>query len=224
MPIGNFIRNFTKKELKEEYKTLAKFVVKSLISIYKLEVYGKENIPKGKAVIAANHVSYLDVPFLVKALNEKIYFFTRPYFLPENDFAVKLYEKFVLSLDQILLKNQVFGKDALKSSLKVLNADNRNNKLCIFPEGTRGLNGKLGEIHEGAALISYLSKAPIIPTGIIGLEKIWPREKTLPKPYRKDKLHIGKPLVIDYTLEKKEAIRDLTSRLEKEISSLIEKD
>jgi 1-acyl-sn-glycerol-3-phosphate acyltransferase len=42
----------------------------------------------------------------------------------------------------------------------------------MFPEGARSLNGQLGPAFSGAALIAIRSRAPVLPIGVSGTEKI----------------------------------------------------
>ncbi len=49
--------------------------------------------------------------------------------------------------------------------------------LGIFPEGTRSKTGQLGEIGQGAALIIAKSGAAVVPTALIGTDKIFSIKK-----------------------------------------------
>jgi 1-acyl-sn-glycerol-3-phosphate acyltransferase len=48
--------------------------------------------------------------------------------------------------------------------------------LCMFPEGTRSVDGVLGTAHGGAALLAIKSAAPIIPVAITGTPRIFLRD------------------------------------------------
>ena len=47
--------------------------------------------------------------------------------------------------------------------------------LVVFPEGTRSTTGGLQEAKDGLALLALRSGAPILPVGIFGTDRFWPR-------------------------------------------------
>lgn len=62
-------------------------------------------------------------------------------------------------------------KDAIKAALDALKAGQR---IHIFPEGGRSRTGALIEGKPGALLIARMSRAPIVPIGLMGTEKLFP--------------------------------------------------
>ena len=53
--------------------------------------------------------------------------------------------------------------------------------LLIHPEGTRSLDGELGELKNGAAAIAKEANVPIIPAYIKGAYEIFPAGTKMPK-------------------------------------------
>ena len=49
--------------------------------------------------------------------------------------------------------------------------------LLVFPEGTRSPTGVLGEAKDGLALLALRSGARILPVGVTGTERFWPKGK-----------------------------------------------
>ncbi len=47
--------------------------------------------------------------------------------------------------------------------------------LVVFPEGTRSPTGGLQEAKDGLALLALRSGAPILPVGVSGTDRFWPR-------------------------------------------------
>jgi 1-acyl-sn-glycerol-3-phosphate acyltransferase len=47
--------------------------------------------------------------------------------------------------------------------------------LMVFPEGTRSPTGGLQEAKDGLALLALRSGAPILPIGVFGTDRFWPR-------------------------------------------------
>jgi len=133
------------------------------------EVYGQEKVPLDSgAVIAPNHVSYLDPPFVAACLPRQAYFMAK-----RELFEVPL-------LGRFLYMNQSFPVDrdgadtaALRYAADIVR---QGELLFVFPEGTRSEDGTIGEGQLGAALIAGRAEAPIIPCAIVGTERILPRK------------------------------------------------
>jgi len=140
---------------------------------WKIEVIGIENIPKeGGLILASNHVSYLDPIVLAITMKRKICFITKK-------------EAFNNIFGSVLLKNlNAFpvdrGKVDIRSLKKSLSILHEKKVLGIFPEGTRSSNGELQELKLGAIKIAMKAGVPILPVGIIGTNKIYPRGKKFP--------------------------------------------
>ena len=67
--------------------------------------------------------------------------------------------------------------------------------LLIFPEGTRSPDGSLQEAKDGLATLAMRTNAAIVPIGINGSDKVWPKGSKLPIPIprRTITVHIGSP-------------------------------
>lgn len=135
---------------------------------WRMEIRGIENLPEsGGLIITSNHVSYLDPAVLVASLNRKIYFIAKK-------------EVFKNTFISFLLKNMnAFSVDrdnvdmfAFKKAMNILHEEK---VLGIFPEGTRSSNGELQELKLGAIKIAMKTGVPILPVGISGTHKIYPR-------------------------------------------------
>ena len=133
-----------------------------------MKVEGFENIPKkGALIIASNHVSYLDPAVLVASLNRKIYFITK------KEVFKNTFVSFILkNLNAFSVDRENVDMLAFKKAINIL----REKKvLGIFPEGTRSSNGELQKLKLGAIKIAMKTGVPILPVGIIGTHKIYPR-------------------------------------------------
>ncbi len=131
-------------------------------AFFRLEVKGLDNIAKAgpKAVIALNHVSFLDPPLAVSILPK------RPVFAIDvamsKHWWIQPFLKFVRTM----------ALDPLKPfSLRALiNAVRDGNTLVIFPEGRITLTGSLMKVYDGAAMIADKSDTMIVPVRIDGPE------------------------------------------------------
>ena len=54
-----------------------KFLIKLANIIYPIKIFGQENIPAENCVICSNHLSIIDVTYIVKKFNEKTFFLAK---------------------------------------------------------------------------------------------------------------------------------------------------
>lgn len=169
--------------------SICKHICYIILKIFcQVELVNYKNIPsKGPAIIASNHISYLDPLLAGFGTRRRINFIARAS-LFKNLFFGWLLRR----LGAFPLKNEG-GSDtfAIKKSLRLL----RNGKIVvIFPEGTRSYDGSLQEAHAGVGMLAYKSNATVIPVYISGSEKALPRNSKFLKP-AKIVVNFGSPLM-----------------------------
>jgi acyl-[acyl-carrier-protein]-phospholipid O-acyltransferase / long-chain-fatty-acid--[acyl-carrier-protein] ligase len=132
-------------------------------TLYRLEVTGLENIDKAgdNAIIAMNHVSFLDAPVAMAILPK------RPVFAVDTGIAQRWW------IQPFLPFVRTMALDPLKPMAlrTIINAVREGNMLVIFPEGRITLTGSLMKIYDGAAMIADKSDAMVVPVRIEGPEK-----------------------------------------------------
>ncbi len=162
-------------------------VVSSLLKlICALEVEGGSELKSGGAVIfVANHVTAID-PFVVAAALSKR---SLNSLAKEELFKSPILAAFLRKIGVISVSRSRYDREAIKMALEILK---EGRALALFPEGTRYRLGKgeLGPLHDGAAMISLLSGAPIIPLAITGTDKVLPKGAKFIRP-AKVKVKIG---------------------------------
>ena len=129
---------------------------------FHLEVKGRENLEKAghNAIIALNHVSFLDPPLAMSLLPK------RPVFAIDVTMSqhwwIQPFLKFVRTM----------ALDPLKpfSLRAIINAVRDGEMLVIFPEGRITVTGSLMKIYDGAAMIADRSEAMVVPVHIDGPE------------------------------------------------------
>ncbi len=127
--------------------------------IFKLNVYGIENIPKnGKSVICSNHASMLDPVFLGLSIKRQIFFMTK-----KEMFKNKPLSFILKKLGTIPVDREGADLSAVKKSIKILRQENI---LGIFPEGTRVKQMSLDNAKPGIGMICIKGKSPVIPVYI----------------------------------------------------------
>lgn len=119
-----------------------------------------ERIPKsGAAVLCCNHTSAMDILFLAICCRDR-----QLHFMGKKElFKSKLLSKLFYRLGSFPVDREGNSMGAIKKARKVLS---NNGILCIFPEGTRSKNGKIGKGKAGAAMIALGAQVPIIPASI----------------------------------------------------------
>ena len=74
-------------------KLFNRFLVKIANSLYPFKVFGLENIPNNNCVICSNHLSIIDVTYIVKLFNENTYFLAKKEVM-QGKFVGKLLSSF----------------------------------------------------------------------------------------------------------------------------------
>jgi len=151
------------------FYSIARAIAWIILKIFwQMKVEGFENIPKkGAVIIASNHVSYLDPAVLVASLNRKIYF------IAKKEVFKNTFVSFILkNLNAFSVDRENVDILAFKKAINILREEK---VLGTFPEGTRSSNGELQELKLGAIKIAMKTGIPILPVGIIGTYKIYPR-------------------------------------------------
>jgi 1-acyl-sn-glycerol-3-phosphate acyltransferase len=64
--------------------------------------------------------------------------------------------------------------------------------LFVFPEGTRSPDGQLQEAQDGVAVLAIRTGAPIVPLGIAGSNRVWPKGQKLPHPGGRVSARVGR--------------------------------
>ena len=139
-------------------------ILRALFStIFRARVRGTENVPSsGPLIIACNHLSYLDPPALC-------YCPRRISFMAKRElFEVPLLAPLIRTLGAYPVDRHGSPQAAIKRSLSVLRD---GGAIGIFPEGTRNLDGGAGA-QLGVALLAAWSSAAVVPTCILGGDRI----------------------------------------------------
>ena len=131
-------------------------------AFFRLEVKGIENVDKAghNAIIALNHVSFLDPPLAMSILPK------RPVFAIDVSISKRWWIRPFLGFVRTM------ALDPLKpfSLRSIINAVRDGDMLVIFPEGRITVTGSLMKVYDGAALIADKSDAMVVPVRIEGPE------------------------------------------------------
>jgi len=150
--------------------------------------YGVENLPReGGILVATNHVSRLDLPFLfVNPARPDITALVANKYL-----NYPMFRWFTEVAGGIWLDRDTADFAAFTKSLEVLRS---GRALGIAPEGTRSTNHALIEGKPGVVLLAQRSGLPVVPVGISGSDTATLKIFTFRKPTIT--IRFGKPLIL----------------------------
>lgn len=159
-----------------------------LIRVYfRMEVHGRENIPKrGPFIISPIHRSYLDTPLIGAAIWRLL-----RYMGAEKMWTNRQLGWFLSAMGGFPVQRGAADREALKAALLVVE---RGEPLVMFPEGTRQSGPVVSEMFDGPAYVSCRTGVPIIPVGLGGTERAMPKGKKFIRPVKMTVV-IGAPLV-----------------------------
>jgi putative phosphoserine phosphatase/1-acylglycerol-3-phosphate O-acyltransferase len=164
----------------EPQKALMPLARPELIPYARFDITGVEHIPaEGPGIVVANHRSYFDPLAMTLMLAKR----GRPVrFLGKKEvFDAPIIGQIAKAIGGIRVERGTGSDEPLAAAALALEA---GELVAMMPEGTipRGkaffdpvLKGRWG-----AARLAAMTGAPVIPVGMWGTEKVWPRSERLP--------------------------------------------
>ena len=191
----------------------ARCVVRPILDVLsRLESHGSENIPRrGGVLLVSNHSSLLDPVIIGAAASRELHYLGEDtyFYIPCLGWLLRKFNGFPV-------KRGTPDRKALREALSRLQT---GKALLIFPEGTRSLDGTLGEIKRGVSFIVNYSNVPVIPVFLKGSGRFMPRGANFIRP-AKLSVTFGPP--IDFTaLKGISEKRELYQRISEEIRQAI---
>ncbi len=167
--------------------------------LFRVKIYGKENMPKeGALIVAMNHKSLWDGPLAATVLPRQFAIMAK-----KELFKIPVL-KSILKWAGVFPVNRGTGDlGAVKAALSALK---KGLAMAIFPEGTRVKGKKEHKAKAGFVMIANKTGAPIIPVAIVGRYI----------PFYGIKLYIDKPIYV-----KGEGDEKLTGEQMQEISDYL---
>ncbi len=165
----------------EVQKLLMLAIRPEMFPYMRLTAEGVEHLPEsGPAIVAANHRSYFDPLALGLVLAKR----GRPVrFLAKREmFEAPVVGPAVRAMGAIPVDRATGSDEPLKAAAAALGA---GELVAILPQGTipRGpaffdpeLKGR-----TGVARLATMTGAPVVPVGVWGTERVWPRSERIPR-------------------------------------------
>ena len=139
---------------------------------YRYSVTGANRVPRhGPVVLAANHDSLLDIPFLAMASPRRVWFMAKRE-LFERRFGAWLFHV----LGGFPVDRYANDLKALRAALEIVG---QGRVLAMYPEGTR--SKEFLPFLPGAAWVALATGAPLVPVGIRGTAEAMPSGAVVPR-------------------------------------------
>lgn len=161
-------------------------------ALFRGEVSGLENLPKeGAFLVAANHASHLDPPFIGCHVPRQMAFFAR-----KTLWNGKLASWWMDGVGSIPVDRD--GGSDVKAIKNVLRTLQSGKSITLFPEGTRSPDGTLQPAKSGVGMIACRTQVPVVPARIFNSHIAFGKDGVLRTGTRVSIVY-GKPLQLaDY--------------------------
>ncbi len=164
----------------EAQQLLMKFARPEVFPYARFSISGTENIPKNSAaIICGNHRSYFDIAAISLAVAKTG---RAVRFLGKKEvFDAPVIGPLASALGGIRVERGTGSDEPLRAATESLIA---GDLVALMPQGTiprgRAFFDPVLKGRWGAAKLAEQTRAPVIPVGIWGTEKVWPRNAKLP--------------------------------------------
>lgn len=151
----------------------------------KVKVVGAEHVPvTGPAVLASNHVSYLDFIFAgwgARPSGRLVRFMAK-----EAVFTHRISGPLMRGMKHIPVDRDA-GMNSYREALKALRS---GEVVGVFPEATISRSFTVKEIKSGAIRMAVATKAPLVPCAVWGGQRLWTKGRA------KNLLQRGVPILV----------------------------
>ena len=145
-------------------------------AFYGMRIEGREHlITEGPVLVASNHQSFMDPPLIANLYDTPMYFLARKTLF--RGFCNWLYRQWnAFPVDQ--------DKPDLAGLKQIIRLLKQGQRVAIFPEGARTIDGSLGEAAPGIGFVVAKSGSVIQPIRIRGAFEALPRGASFLRPSR----------------------------------------
>jgi 1-acyl-sn-glycerol-3-phosphate acyltransferase len=192
------------------YRLLQRTVAPAIRVVWRLQVHGRERVPGGALVVAANHESLLDPFFLGAAFERPLRFVAK-----EELWRFRPVGWVLSACGAISVSRGRGDRGAIAAGVRALAS---GDAIAIFPQGT-ALPFRHRPWLRGAARLALATGAPILPVALVNTEKALRPGK--PKVgFPRVRVLIGEPIAVERADATIAASKDLMTLVEKAIGDL----
>lgn len=160
------------------------------VCYFRFRAEGRENIPETPCILAPNHQSFIDGLLVAAGLKNAL--MQRTYFYAKAKHLQNRWLRFLADRNNIIVMD--INADVRESIQKVAALLQSGKNIMIFPEGTRTLDGTLGEFKKTFAILSKELNVPVVPVAISGAFEALPAGRILPRPFRRVSVRFHQPI------------------------------
>jgi 1-acyl-sn-glycerol-3-phosphate acyltransferase len=177
---------------------------------------------EGPLILAANHISNAD-PVIIGAwltprLGRRIHWLGK-----KEMFDWPIVGWMARNGGVVPVDRAAADVEAFRMARRVLDA---GHVLMVFPEGTRSPTGELQQPKDGLAMLALRTNATIVPIGMSGTDRFWPRGRPIPRPGGRVSMRVGLPFrleeILPPDLDRKAAKGLATTLIMRRIAALID--
>jgi 1-acyl-sn-glycerol-3-phosphate acyltransferase len=174
---------------------VAKVVLTPILTVaFRPKIDGVRRVPRsGPAILACNHVSYLDWLFLPLVVRtRRISFLAKLEYFTRSGLKGSAQRYFFTATGQVPVDRS--GADASSAALRTAKRLLDEGRLVgMFPEGTRSRDGRLYRGRTGVARLAAETGVAVIPCATVGVFDIAPPGTRVPRP-RRIAVRFGRPM------------------------------
>jgi acyl carrier protein len=130
-------------------------------------IRGRENIPPGPVVLAANHTSYFDALILVSILGPRQFAF-----IAKREFLGNPVMRLLLTGFGCVFVERFDVQQAAGHASELAGSAKRGQSLAIFPEGTLLRRSGLLPFRTGAFQVAVQAGIPVVPVALRGVRSV----------------------------------------------------
>jgi 1-acyl-sn-glycerol-3-phosphate acyltransferase len=156
-----------------------------------LKISGSEHVPAGGGVLfAANHLSIFDtllIPWVnIAAVSLEVVWAPAKAEL----FDLPVVNHLITSWGAFPVHRGGGDMRAMRRLLDLM----RREKVMLFPEGTRSIDGKLGPANRAVGKLIYIARPIVIPTALVGTDRLLAKGRRVPRLFTDLEVRFGQPL------------------------------
>ena len=165
-----------------------------LAGLNRLKVTGVEHVPPGGGVLlAANHLSIFDTLLIpwVNIAKVRLEVVWAP--AKAELFDIPVINHIIASWGAFPVQRGGRDVRAMRRLVELMRCE----KVMLFPEGTRSVDGWLGRGNRVVGKLIYLARPIVIPTAILGTDRLLAKGRLLPRLFSKLEVRFGPPLDLE---------------------------
>ena len=148
-----------------------------LVAGIKVEVHGREKVhPDKRYIFIANHQSHIDIPVLAGTMHHHLSFIAK-----KELFSIPIFGWGMYALGHIWIDraNARKARASMQRAIKRLQKDNIS--LVLFPEGTRSIDGTIGQFKQGSFSLVQQAGVELVPLAIQNTSQLLPKHTNIIK-------------------------------------------